>query len=88
MHNDPLFNYPDADEVRNILVQRVDGYCRVSGILPYQLSLEVMGDSTFVDRVRKGASFSLKSYDKIMSHIDREIRRAAASSWQELTNGG
>lgn len=66
-----------ADQVRTALIERIDAYIAASGKSDSSVGKEAINDDKFVARIRLGANFTLKTYQKLSDWLDQQTQVAA-----------
>jgi len=62
---------PSESAIRAALLDRIESYSRHVGVAPSGFCWAVMGDSTFYGKLKKGANFTVATYQRIFDYIDR-----------------
>jgi hypothetical protein len=66
-----------ADQVRSALLQRIDAFLTTHGMSASAFGKEVVRDDRFVNRIRNGGNFTVKTYQQVIDWLDAAEREAA-----------
>lgn len=66
------------DAIRQNLLKRAEAFCAKHNTSLSYISEEAVRDSKFLPRVRGGANFTIKTYQKVMDWLDAAERESAA----------
>ena len=62
-------------ELRTNLIKRAEYLAKVKGLTEETVGLRALKDNTFFKRMRGGAGFTVKTYDRLMAWMDAELTR-------------
>lgn len=75
----PMSTQPiTAETVRSALIARIDEYQAATGKSDSAFGKEVLNDDRFVKRVRNGAGFNLKTYQRVIDWLDAHAGKQVA----------
>lgn len=61
-----------ADQVRTILLQRVDRFLERTGTSASAFGKLVVNDDRFVKRIRDGGNFTIETYQRVIDWVDQQ----------------
>lgn len=64
-------------ELRTTLLKTAKAVCKARGITEETIALRAIRDNTFFKRLRAGAGFTVKTYDRLMAWMASELKRDA-----------
>jgi hypothetical protein len=65
-----MSRYPTADDVRAALIERMDAYCKKTGIAASSVCASAFNDTTFFRKVVDGRNFTIGQYQRMIDFID------------------
>lgn len=65
-------------ELRTRLFDTADRLTKASKMSEQTIGQKAISDNTFFKRVREGAGFTVKTYDRVMAWMEQELQREAA----------
>lgn len=79
--------YPDLSEtaIRVFFIQRVDAFCELTGMAPSTVTMMSIKDSKFYTRVRKGDSFRIDTYQRVLDWMSRYELNLSANAFNALS---
>ena len=63
-------------ELRNNLIKTAKAVCAARGITEETIGLRALRDNTFFRRMRNGAGFTVRTYDRLMSWMEGELSKS------------
>ena len=65
-------------ELRTKLFQTAERLTKATKVSEQTIGQRAISDNTFFKRVREGAGFTVKTYDRLMSWMEQELQRETA----------
>lgn len=62
-------------ELRTRLFETADRLTRATKMSEQTIGQKAISDNTFFKRVREGAGFTVKTYDRLMAWMEQELQR-------------
>lgn len=66
-------------ELRTTLLKTAKALTKAKGISEETIGLRALKDNTFFKRMRGGAGFTVKTYDRLMGWMNAELQREDAA---------
>jgi hypothetical protein len=68
-----LSHYPRADQIRDALLTNTAAMAVLMGLPVSAVSKMALNDTSFIHKVAQGGNFTIESYDRMMSWIDKRM---------------
>lgn len=66
-------------ELRNNLIKTAEEVCKAKGVTEETIGLRALRDNTFFKRMRNGAGFTIRTYDRLMAWMESELQKEDAA---------
>jgi hypothetical protein len=64
-------DYPTDADIRAVLLRRAEQFARVTGMPPSAIAKQSVNDPAFFLRLARGRNFTVSTYQRVMSWLDR-----------------
>ncbi len=64
-------------ELRNALLDRAKAVCATLDVSEETIGQRALNDNTFFRRIRNGAGFTVKTYDRLMAWMEEALKARA-----------
>jgi len=65
--------YPTEAQLRRAIIERAAEYRRATGLALSTVSQRAVGRSDYIERVKRGGSFTIHTYSKLMDFFDSNM---------------
>ncbi|MEQ8450622.1 MAG: hypothetical protein RIB97_13135 [Nitratireductor sp.] len=66
-------------QLRNNLIKMAQAVCEARGLTEETIALRALRDNTFFRRMRNGAGFTVRTYDRLMGWMQAELQSEDAA---------